>query len=290
MKINVDLAKSLQLTPVYRPYNQHHSILYSLACNANINHNLNLLWEEHPDYQTCPLLLTALGMQSFSMHQTPGIECDINDILHHEQYIEVFEDLPESSELRQEVKIADVIDKKNAAIVIRNVTAYDNVTNKKLAFMQFSLYQKNCGGFGGPKHSSLEVPLERIPKHLQIDSIITVKNDVNQAALFRQCNADTFPLHIDPQAAKEQGYKAPILHGLCTLGISVQAIVNRYLNGNWRQFKSMKCRFTAAVIPGQTLVIKVYKDGNKLRFEAFVDNNVKVISSAYITLKEAFKL
>ncbi|CAD5235630.1 unnamed protein product [Bursaphelenchus xylophilus] len=291
MPINLEVAKKYRSPAVFKEYSEHHGVLFALACNASAKTHLSLLYEEHRDFQISPIFLVALGMQSFSLDKTPGVECDLDDLLHLDQYLEVIDEIPKSTTLRQDVRIVDVLDKKNAAVIIRNIESYDDKTNKKLAYMQFAIYQKNGGGFGGNPTSPVEIPLERINKKLEIDKVFEIQTSVNQAAIFRQCNGCKFPLHIDPTVAKEKGFPDPLLHGICTLGISVQAIIDHYAKGDWRMLKSLKCRFSAPVYPGDQLEVKVYRDEGKLRFETMnLTTNRTAISSAYVVLKESHKL
>ncbi len=44
-------------------------------------------------------------------------------------------------------------------------------------------------------------------------------------------SGDYNPLHIDPAAAEYVGFDRPILHGLCTLAISVKAVMERFGKG-----------------------------------------------------------
>lgn len=79
------------------------------------------------------------------------------------------------------------------------------------------------------------------------------------------------PLHIDPEFAKVGGFKAPILHGLCSFGFAGKAVYERF-----GAFKNIKVRFAGVVIPGQTLVTEMWRDGNKITFQTKVKETGKL--------------
>ncbi len=79
------------------------------------------------------------------------------------------------------------------------------------------------------------------------------------------------PLHIDPAFAKMGGFKAPILHGLCSFGFAGKAVYERF-----GAFKNIKVRFAGPVIPGQTLVTEMWRDGNKVTFQTKVKETGKL--------------
>lgn len=56
----------------------------------------------------------------------------------------------------------------------------------------------------------------------------------------RRLNGDLNPLHIDPVVAKHIGFDSPILHGLCTLGVSVRRVVDEFGGGDARAVQSIK--------------------------------------------------
>ena len=52
-----------------------------------------------------------------------------------------------------------------------------------------------------------------------------------QALLYRMCG-DRNPLHSDPEFAAAAGFPRPILHGLCTYGMTCKAMVDALLDGD----------------------------------------------------------
>lgn len=97
--------------------------------------------------------------------------------------------------------------------------------------------------------------------------------------LIFRLSGDLNPLHIDPNFAKLAGYDIPIIHGLCTLGVSVRAVLATYASNDVSLFKALKVRFTKPVLPGHTLEIQMWQNGNRIHFKTInVDTGAEVIT------------
>lgn len=97
-------------------------------------------------------------------------------------------------------------------------------------------------------------------------------------------SSDLNPLHIDPDFAKLGGHKVPILHGLCTLGFSVRAVLSAYADNDVSLLKAVKARFTKPTLPGQTLEIQMWENGNRIHFKTLIaDSGLEVITGINCT-------
>merc|ERR1719487_152364 len=95
-----------------------------------------------------------------------------------------------------------------------------------------------------------------------------------EQAHFYRLSGDWNPLHIDPMdpgvpvSSKPARTTAPILHGLCNLGIAARAVLLTCAGNDPNRFHALKVRFSSPVIPGDTLLTKMWKlpaaDANKM--------------------------
>ena len=90
-----------------------------------------------------------------------------------------------------------------------------------------------------------------------------------QAALLYRLSGDFNPLHAEPSVAREAGFEAPILHGLCTLGVAGHAILKTWCDYDPVRFRSLDLRFSAPVFPGETVRTEMWRDDGVVSFRAW---------------------
>jgi multifunctional beta-oxidation protein len=195
-------------------------------------------------------------------------------LLHGEHYLEVRKwPIPTAARTVSYPKLIEAVDKKAAAIAVTGITTKDSDTGEELFYNEFTAFIRGSGGFGGQSKGSdrgRATMVHRMPRR-PADAMVEEKTSDDAAALYR-LNGDRNPLHIDPKFSKVGGFTIPILHGLCSFGLSGKHIVQKF-----GLFKNIKVRFAGTVVPGQTLVTEMWKDGkNKVVFQTRVKETGKL--------------
>jgi acyl dehydratase len=77
------------------------------------------------------------------------------------------------------------------------------------------------------------------------------------------------PIHVDESVAKSVGLPGIIAHGLCTMAMCPQAVVQRACGGDPARLKRLAVRFASNVFPGNDVEVQLYEAGDgALAFEA----------------------
>jgi acyl dehydratase len=127
-----------------------------------------------------------------------------------------------------------------------------------------SMFARGDGGFGGPSEGQPEP--HAIPQRAP-DMTVDISTRPDQALIYRM-SGDRNPLHCDPAVAKMAGFPRPILHGMCTYGITCRAVLQTYAGYDATRFKSHQARFSSPVFPGETISVDLWKDADVISFEA----------------------
>ncbi|GAA6223105.1 peroxisomal multifunctional enzyme type 2 [Lates japonicus] len=270
-------------------FNHTQCILYALGVGMSTKDpdHLRFLYEGHPDFSCLPtfgVIPSQAAMMDGGLSSVPGLNIDFTQVLHGEQYLELYKPLPTSGQLTSEATIADVLDKGSGAVILLDVNTYSG--NELVCYNQFSVFVVGAGGFGGKRTSEkAKAPLP--PPQRAPDAVVIDSTTRDQAALYR-LSGDWNPLHIDPSFAAMGGFKAPILHGLCSFGFSARHVLKQFADNDPSRFKAIKVRFVKPVMPGQSLQTEMWKEGNRIHIQCKVkETDAVVLSGAYVDLHAA---
>jgi len=204
-------------------------------------------------------------------------------MLHGEQKVELHKPLPVYGTFTAEGRTIGAWDKgKDKGAVVINETTWKDEKGEVAATLTMSMFARGDGGFGGPTEGQPEPhPTPTRAPDLSVD--IATRPD--QALLYR-LNGDRNPLHSDPQSAKLSGFPRPILHGLCTYGLTCRAVLQAVLDYDAEAILSHQVRFSAPMFPGETVTVDIWKDGKDISFEARVKaRGVTVIKNGLTRLR-----
>ena len=210
-------------------------------------------------------------------------EINVLMVVHGEQKVELHKPLPAAATFTTERRTIGAFDKgagKGAVIVHQTVWTDDR--GEKVATLTGSTFARGDGGFGGPSEGAPE-PHVVPTRAADLSMDFTTRPD--QALLYR-LSGDRNPLHADPEVAGKAGFSRPILHGLCTYGITCRAVLAAITDYDPEQILSHQVRFSAPVIPGDTITVDLWRDGKNISFEARVKaRDVTVIKNGLCVLR-----
>nr|CAB3254232.1 peroxisomal multifunctional enzyme type 2 [Phallusia mammillata] len=282
--IRPNVAKKHKFAPLVTTHDRNAIILYALGVGASTKRkdNLKFLFELHDEFCALPSYGVVPPFGSMMLGNVEGLEINPTQILHGEQYLEIYKPIPVEGKLTSQARIVDVLDKGSGAAIINNVETFDE-SGEKVFFNQFVTFVVGAGGFRGNR-SSDEMKAVASPPKRAPDAVIEQKTNIDQAALYR-LSGDHNPLHIDPGFAAMGGFKEPILHGLCSFGFSTRHVMEQYGNNDPKMIKAVKVRFASPVIPGQTLRTEMWKEGSRVFFRTVVAESGKAcLTGAYVDL------
>jgi hypothetical protein len=228
--------------------------LYALAVGANAG-DLRLVYER--DLRVLPTYAAALGIWATAEAARIG-GYDESKVLHLSQSVRVRRPLPNDAEFEANARVVRVFDKGSPALV-------HVLVESEFFDATYVMFVPGEGGWGGDRGPSARIIGVERPSW---EGPVEIAG--NAAALYR-LTGDPHPVHIDPSVARANGYRGPILHGLCTFGTVVRE-VSAVLGVDPTCITGIDANFLAPVYPGDVLHLRVENAaGQPVRFEAHAD-------------------
>lgn len=267
-KVIPELCRGFVLGEEEKEVTTRDCILYALgtaACQDPLDEaDLRFCYEGHSDgFSVVPTFATtfiSVAAVFEGLDKCPGLPSfNPMKLLHGEHRLTILSPLQPEMKIKSRAFITDVQDKRSGALLsVRVETA---CSGRPVCTNDFLLFIRGIGGFGGGAPASggpsggPQAPAGPPEKTVELTT------QPNLALIYR-LSGDYNPLHVDAGLAELGGFKRPILHGLCTLGIAVRVIVREVLKGDTSRVGSVSCRFTRETIPGDRLRVSLWGVGS----------------------------
>lgn len=279
----IDLDHLLSLTSPRLPvrWTWKDTVLYGLS----LGHGQDplapdqLAYAAHAHPSVVPTMGTVLAWRASPDRSSMGI--DYSRVVHGEHRLRLKQPLTAEFDGFAQGRVAAAYDRgpDRGAIIDVETTVWDQA-GAVVAVSTSALFARADGGFGGPPPPVVAHELPLAPP----DHVVTLQTRPEQALLYR-LNGDLNPLHADPDVARRAGFDRPILHGLCTYGLTCRAV----LEGTGVDPSSVAghaARFVAPVFPGERVEVRMWRAGDEVLFDAQVPDRQKtVVTNGRTTLR-----
>lgn len=215
-----------------------------------------------------------------------GMRPDVGDfdmakMVHAGQEIRLHQTLSAVGRLSVITEVAGIHDRGESVLVRLLSRSVDADSGELVIESESQIIIRGEGGFGGE-------PAPMRPWHLPDrapDRELPVLTRPEQALIYR-LSGDRNPLHSDPSFAMRAGFDKPILHGLCTYGASGRVLLHELCGSDPERFVAMSARFTAPVVPGESLTVEVWEEPSTTLFRTVNAHGRTVLDRGVLTRKE----
>jgi Acyl dehydratase len=184
-------------------------------------------------------------------------------LVHGEQQMRFYKPIRPGDKITARAKVKDIEDKGSGELIILNVTSTDQ-SGEKVVESDWGIFIRGTGSRQKPKQKSEgkkdqpQVVAESQPvfrKVIRVDKDITYR--------YAEASGDRNPIHVDEKVAKAAGLNGIIVHGLCTMAMTMGAVVDCYLDGDPTKLTEFGVRFASPVYPGDILVAEGWETGKQ---------------------------
>lgn len=262
------------------------TIQYALAVGFGTDptdrDQLRFVYEQ--DLVALPSMSLTLAYPGFWLRR-PEYQVDWPRLLHAEEHFEIHRPLPVSGTVLGQTVVEHIVDRglDKGAFIYSKKEVRAKADGALLATVKSTTLCRGDGGFGGPagpRPEPVAMPVRAA------DLICDLPTIPQLALLYRLCG-DMNPLHADPAVAKGAGFERPILHGRCTMAIAQHALLKSCCAYDARRLRSMRVRFSAPFLPGETLRTEIWRGDRAAWFSSSsVERGVTVLSNGYAEIQD----
>ena len=145
--------------------------------------------------------------------------------------------------------------------VVMKTESSDASSGEPVLTQYFTIFVRGMsdGESAGPDKPNHDFPEDARSRPVGDPYVIHVDDD--QTYRYRDASGDQMPIHVDDAFAKTVGLPGIIAHGLCTMAMCSQAVVQSAAGGDPARLKRLAVRFASNVFPGNDVEVQLYDAG-----------------------------
>lgn len=190
------------------------------------------------------------------------LQVDMLRLVHGEQDMRFLKPVKPGMTLRSTSRVADIQEKSSGELLLIGIESFDEASGGKVLEAESALFirgkrNKDKARIQAEKDAKkeAEAAFEALPLVFAAEQTVAA----DQSLRYAEASGDHNPIHTDEDAAKMAGLPGIILHGLCTMAFTHNALV-RHAGGDPMSVARLKVRFSKPVLMGDTLKIEVRGD------------------------------
>ena len=263
--------------PVTRSWTSKDALLYAVGIGAGTDELAFTTENTHDTAQrVLPTFAVIIGGGGTPMGKVGSFNPAL--MVHGEQGIELLDEIPPDGEVESRGRIAGIWDKGSAAVLEFESESVDKATGKPLLKTRSMLFCRGEGGWGGDRGPSARVEYpDDEPSHQ-----VTYQTREDQALTYRlsataiRCIRIRRSLRVAASRSRSCTACAPT-------AFTGRALLHSLCGGDPSRFRSMNARFSKPVIPGDTLTVSMWADGNRALFRTTNQDGAVVIDQGVCT-------
>lgn len=276
--MDINAVLSHRFAPETVAYDDRDVMLYALGVNLGRDptnrRDLRYVYED--GLIALPGFATVLGRQD-GWFTDPRFGIDPVQVLHLDQHIDCHCPLPPAARVRVDYRLHGIADRgaRRGAVLSFGKSLSNPESGARLADVTYTVLCRGDGGCGD--HGAVPEAPTPVP---DTAPDLAVPHQVDpRAALIYRLSGDRNPLHADPDVARAAGFDRPILHGLCTLGLAIHALLEIVAEGDPARFGGIACRFSRPVWPGEALRTEIWRRPTGARFRVVAEDRGETVIS-----------
>ena len=182
-------------------------------------------------------------------------------VVHGEQDIRIRRPIVGGDVLRSRGKVVGIHGKSSGVVVTSLIETRDR--DGELVNEQYF-----AGFFRGgnwPHEAGEPFPAHELDPALREKEpagVVTNRYDDDQTYRYAEASGDPMPIHTDEDFAKAMGFPGIIVHGLCTMAMASQAVIEHACPDAPERLRRIAVRFSAPGRPGQGITTRLWDTGS----------------------------